>query len=71
MLWLSSRANYQPVIEYCGGTEVAGILRRRQSLVHGIQIRLHRQSLVYGIQIRLRRQSLVYGIQIRLRRQSL
>ncbi|CAE7483664.1 AAE17 [Symbiodinium microadriaticum] len=24
MLWLMSRANYKPVIEYCGGTEVAG-----------------------------------------------
>jgi acetyl-CoA synthetase len=24
MLWLMSRANYQPIIEYCGGTEVAG-----------------------------------------------
>lgn len=24
MLWLMSRANYAPIIEYCGGTEVAG-----------------------------------------------
>lgn len=24
MLWLMSRANYHPIIEYCGGTEVAG-----------------------------------------------
>lgn len=24
MLWLSSRAHYKPIIEYCGGTEVAG-----------------------------------------------
>ncbi len=24
MMWLSSRAGYRPIIEYCGGTEIAG-----------------------------------------------